>query len=52
LIGEGRFTTEEDREKALRFVMGTGAVDAVTIGYKSTGEVDQAIDRFARVLNS
>jgi aryl-alcohol dehydrogenase-like predicted oxidoreductase len=52
LIGEGRFTKEEDRESALRFVMGLGAVDAVTIGYKSTDEVDQAIARFARVLNA
>ena len=52
LIGEGRFTKEEDREKALRFAMGLGAVDAVTIGYKSIDEVDQAIARFDRVLNA
>ena len=52
LIGEGRFTSPEDREKAMRFVMGLGAVDAVTIGYKRTAEVDEAIDRMNRVLNA
>jgi 1-deoxyxylulose-5-phosphate synthase len=52
LVGEGQFTTSEDREAAMRFVMGLGAVDAVTIGYKSPAEVDEAIDRMNRVLNS
>jgi hypothetical protein len=52
LVGEGQFTTPEDREAAMRFVMGLGAVDAVTIGYKSPAEVDEAIDRMNRVLNS
>ena len=52
LIGEGRFTTPEDREKAMKFVMKLGAVDAVTIGFKNTAEIDEAIDRMNRVLNS
>ena len=52
LIGEGRFTNPEDREAALKFVMGLGAVDAVTIGYKSTAEIDEAIERMNRVLNT
>lgn len=52
LIGEGRFTTAEDREKAMRFAMSSGAVDAVTIGYKNTGEIDEAIDRMNRALNA
>lgn len=52
LIGEGRFASPEDRETALQFVMGLGAVDAVTIGYKSTAEIDEAIERMNRVLNT
>jgi 1-deoxyxylulose-5-phosphate synthase len=52
LIGEGRFKIPEERERSLKFVMGTGAVDAVTIGYKNTAEIDEAIERMNRVLNS
>jgi predicted aldo/keto reductase-like oxidoreductase len=52
LIGEGRFTKPEEREAALKFVMGLGAVDAVTIGYKSTSEIDEAIERMNRILNT
>jgi len=51
LIGEGRFTRPEDREASIRFVMGLGSVDAVTIGFKSAGEVDEAIERVDRALN-
>jgi len=52
LVGEGRFTRPEDRDAALRFAMGSGAVDAVTIGYKSTAEIDEAVERMNRVLNA
>jgi 1-deoxyxylulose-5-phosphate synthase len=51
LVGEGTFRTPEERDRSLRFVMGLGAVDAVTIGFKSTAEVDEAIERMNRVLN-
>jgi hypothetical protein len=52
LIGEGRFTTPEDRENAIRKVFKSGAVDAVTIGFKSPAEIDEAIERINRALNS
>jgi len=52
LCGEGRFTRAEDREAAMKFVMNLGTVDSVTIGYKSPAEVDEAIDRMNRVMNS
>jgi 1-deoxyxylulose-5-phosphate synthase len=52
LIGEGRFTKFEDRDAAMRFAFDTAGVDAVTIGYKNTAEIDEAIDRMHRVLNS
>jgi predicted aldo/keto reductase-like oxidoreductase len=52
LIGEGQFTTPERRDKAMRFVMKLGTVDAVTIGYKSAAEIDEAIERMNTHLNS
>jgi putative N-acetylmannosamine-6-phosphate epimerase len=52
LVGEGRFTTPEQREASLKFVFGLGAVDAVTIGFKSPAEIDEAIERINRQLNA
>jgi len=51
LVGEGSFTKFEDREASMKFAMNLGCVDAVTLGFKSTDEVDEAIDRMARVMN-
>ena len=52
LVGEGRFTNPEDRDAAVKFAFGLGTVDAVTMGYKSIAEIDEAIDRLDRVLNA
>jgi predicted aldo/keto reductase-like oxidoreductase len=52
LIGEGQFKDAQQRDASLRFVMKLGAVDAVTIGYKSTAEIDEAIERINTHLNS
>ena len=52
LIGEGQFRSPEERDASLKFVMKLGAVDAVTIGYKSTTEIDEAIERINTHLNS
>jgi aryl-alcohol dehydrogenase-like predicted oxidoreductase len=52
LVGEGQFTNADDREAALKFVIGQGLADAVTIGYKSPAEIDEAIDRVDRTLNA
>jgi 1-deoxyxylulose-5-phosphate synthase len=51
LCGEGRFTTAEDRDAAMKFAMNLGCVDAVTIGFKNTAEIDEAIERMNRVMN-
>jgi hypothetical protein len=50
LAGEGQFTDREDRRKALKFAMDLGVVDAVTIGFKSTAEVDEALDNLNLAL--
>jgi hypothetical protein len=52
LVGEGQFTKPEQREASMNFVMKLGAVDAITIGYKSTAEIDEAMDRMNRALNA
>lgn len=52
LIGEGAFKTPEERDASLRFVLNLGTVDAVTIGYKSTAEIDEAIERIDHHLNA
>jgi len=52
LCGEGRFTRAEDRDAAMKYVMNLGCVDAVTMGFKSTAEIDEAIERMYRVMNA
>jgi aryl-alcohol dehydrogenase-like predicted oxidoreductase len=52
LVGEGSFTKAEDRQAALNFAFGVAGVHAVTIGYKSTAEIDEAIDRVNTALNT
>jgi predicted aldo/keto reductase-like oxidoreductase len=44
LVGEGSFTTREDRQASMRFAFRNAGVDCVTVGYKSTAEIDEAIE--------
>jgi predicted aldo/keto reductase-like oxidoreductase len=50
MIGNGEFTRAEDREKAIRFAMQCGVLDAVVIGFKSPAEIDEALERMNRAL--
>jgi aryl-alcohol dehydrogenase-like predicted oxidoreductase len=50
LIGEGSFTTRDDRKAAMRFAFRNAGVDCVTVGYKSTDEVDEAIENLNLAL--
>jgi aryl-alcohol dehydrogenase-like predicted oxidoreductase len=50
LVGEGRFTRREDRQKAMRFAFRNAGVDAVTVGYKNTAEIDEAIENLNLAL--
>jgi 1-deoxyxylulose-5-phosphate synthase len=43
IIGEGDFKDPEDRKKSITFAMQPGLLDSVTIGFKSTAEIDEAI---------
>lgn len=44
LVGNGTFTQHSDRQKAMRFAFKDAGVDCVTVGFKSTQEIDEAID--------
>jgi aryl-alcohol dehydrogenase-like predicted oxidoreductase len=50
LVGEGTFTTREDRKAAMRFAFQNAGVDAVTVGYKNTAEIDEAIENLNLAL--
>jgi len=44
LAGAGAFTRHEDRQAAMRFAFKNAGVDCVTVGFKSTQEIDEAMD--------
>ncbi len=50
LVGEGAFTTREARQAAMKFVFRNAGVDCVTVGYKNTGEIDEAIENLNLAL--
>jgi predicted aldo/keto reductase-like oxidoreductase len=50
LIGEGAFTGRSDRQQAMRFAFRNAGVDCVTVGYKNTAEIDEAIDNLNLAL--
>jgi aryl-alcohol dehydrogenase-like predicted oxidoreductase len=49
LVGEGTFN-REDRKAAMRFAFRHAGVDSVTIGYKNTAEIDEAIENLNLAL--
>ncbi len=49
LVGEGTFN-REDRKAAMRFAFRNAGVDTVTVGYKNTAEIDEAIDNLNQAL--
>jgi aryl-alcohol dehydrogenase-like predicted oxidoreductase len=50
LVGEGAFTAREDRQAAMKFAFRHAGVDAVTVGYKNTAEIDEAIENLNLAL--
>jgi aryl-alcohol dehydrogenase-like predicted oxidoreductase len=49
LVGEGTFN-REDRQKAMQFAFQHAGVQSVTVGYKNTGEIDEAIENLNMAL--
>jgi aryl-alcohol dehydrogenase-like predicted oxidoreductase len=50
LVGEGTFTSRQDRQAAMRFAFQNAGVDSVTVGFKNTAEVDEAIENLNLAL--
>lgn len=50
IYGAGKLTKPEDREASLRYVLGQGLVDAMTIGTTAPGQVDDNLKAIARTL--
>jgi predicted aldo/keto reductase-like oxidoreductase len=50
LAGAGAFTRHDDRQAAMRFAFKNAGVDCVTVGFKSTQEIDEAIDNLNLAL--
>lgn len=52
LVGEGSFTNREDRKQSMRFAFRNAGVQSVTVGYKNTAEIDEAIENLNWALAS
>jgi aryl-alcohol dehydrogenase-like predicted oxidoreductase len=50
IFGAGKLTGPEDREASLRWVLGQGVVDAMTIGVTAPGQMDQNLRSIRQVL--
>lgn len=50
ILGAGKLTRPEDREASLRYVLGNGLVDAMTIGTTAPAQVDDNLRAIGRAL--
>ena len=50
LVGDGAFTRHDDRQAAMRFAFKNAGIDCATVGFKSTQEIDEAIDNMNLAL--
>ena len=50
LCGDGTFTKHEDRQAAMRFAFQKAGIDCATVGFKTTQEIDEAIDNMNLAL--
>ena len=50
LCGDGTFTRHGDRQAAMRFAFKDAGIDCATVGFKSTQEIDEAIDNLNLAL--
>jgi predicted aldo/keto reductase-like oxidoreductase len=52
ILAEGQLKTENEQLESLRFVLGLGCVDAMVIGFESTQQIDQILERVEKVLRA
>lgn len=51
IFGEGKLSEESQREKSLRYVIGSKNVDCMTIGMTSKEQVEDAVNRIMRIVS-
>ena len=52
IFGCGKLVDEEQRQKSLNFVMKSGNVDCMTIGFADNEQIDDAVERIMHLANS
>lgn len=52
IFGCGELIQPAQREKSLKYVLNSGNVHAMTIGFESAAQVDDAVERIAKIVNS
>lgn len=50
IFGAGKLTSPEDKDASLKFVIGNGLVDAITIGTTDPGQVEDTVARVDKAL--
>jgi 1-deoxyxylulose-5-phosphate synthase len=50
IIGNGEFTSAEDRERSIRWAMSRPELDSIVVGFKNRAEIDEAIRRMNDAL--
>ena len=49
IFGEGKHVAEREREQSIRHAIHQAGVHALTLGVESVAQMDDAIDRVARI---
>lgn len=52
IFGCGKLTSDEQRQKSLNYVIKSGNVDAMTIGFENIAQMDDAIDRIMKLAKT
>jgi len=52
LVGNGKLRDDSEKiDNALRFVLGLGSVDMMIVGFETTGQIDNYLNRMEKALN-
>ncbi len=52
IYGEGQLTSEEQKDASLHYVWDNNLIDAMTIGFEKTEQIDDTINHLTRVLRA
>lgn len=52
IFGCGELVKDEERETSLNYVLKSNNIDCMTIGFESTEQMDDTIERISRIVNS